>query len=324
MRRREFVALLGASVACPFAAVAQEPGRSYRLGLLLPFPRDAPYHIAFFEELRRDGFVEGKNLTVDYRDCGLRGDLTSQYAEELVKAQVDVIQAGGGAAVHAAQHATSSIPVVGVADDMVAEGLAASMALPGGNTTGISILATELDGKRQEILIEAVPGLRRMAAVGDSSTLSETKAHALQDAARARHIDLEILRIANGEEIAAAIDKAQASGVTALNVLASPMLHANFPLITEQAKAFRLPAIFQWPELAEAGGFAAYGPPLTSGELPERVARLIVKLFRGIKPADTPIEQPTKFELVLNLKTADAMGVTVPPTLVARANKVIE
>jgi len=327
MRRREFIALMGASATWPFAATAQEPGRTYRLGPLAPFPRDAPFYIKggpFFEELRNNGFIEGKNLTVDYRDYGLHGDLISQYAAELLNAQVDVIVAGGGIAVRTAQQATKTIPIVGVADDMVAEGLVPSMARPSGNTTGFSILATELDGKRQEILIEAVPKLRRMAALADSSTLSEMKARALQDAAQARRIDLDILRIGKREEIAAAIDKARQSGATALNVLSSPMLHANHHLIMERVATLRWPAMYQWPEVAEEGGFAAYGPRLGSGEFPERLARMIVKVFCGVKPADIPVEQPTKFDLVINLKTARAMGVTVPEALLARADKVIE
>ena len=327
MRRREFIALVGASITWPFAALAQEPGRTYRLGPLAPFPRDAPFYIKggpFFEELRANGFIEGKNLTVVYRDYGPHVDLISQCAAELVDAQVDVIVGGGGIATRAAQQATKTIPIVGTADDMVAEGLVPSMARPSGNTTGFSILATELDGKRQEILVEAVPKLRRMAALADSSTLSEMKARALQDAAQARGIDLDILRIGKSEEIAAAIDKARQSGATALNVLASPMLHANHQLILQRVATLRWPAMYQWPELAEEGGFAAYGPRLGSGEFPERLARLIVKVFRGIKPADIPVEQPTKFDLVINLKTAKSIGVTVPEGLLARADKVIE
>jgi putative ABC transport system substrate-binding protein len=327
MRRREFISVIVGATAWPFAAMAQEPGRTYRLGPLAPFPREAPFYIKggpFFQELRNNGFIEDKNLTVEYRDYSLHGDLVSQYAAELVNAQVDVIVAGGGMAVRAAQKATKTIPIVGVADDMVGEGLVPSMARPSGNTTGFSILATELDGKRQEILIEALPTLRRMAALADSSTLSEMKARALQDAARARRIDLDILWIGKGEEIAAAIDKAQQSGAAALNVFSSPMLHSNSKLIMERAAALRMPAIYQWPEMAEEGGFAAYGPRLGSGEFPERLARMIVKVFRGVKPADIPVEQPTKFELVINLKTAKAMGVMVPEALLARADKVIE
>jgi len=323
MKRRQFVALMaGEIVTWPLAALAQQVGRTYRLGCLLPFPRDAPVNVAFFDELRRRGFTEGQNLAVEYRAFGINIDLISRYTAELVKAQPDVIYAGGAVAVRAIQQATKTIPIVGISGDMVGEGLVESLARPNGNTTGISILATELDGKRQEILIEAVPGLRHMAALADSSTLTETKAHALQDAARARNIELSVHRIAKGEEIAAAIDMAQASGAAALNVLASPMLDRSGRLIIERVAALGLPAIYQWPERAEEGGFAAYGSRFT--QLSDLAARLAGNLLRGTKPADLPIEQPTKFELVINLKTAKALGVAVPPTLLARADEVIE
>jgi putative ABC transport system substrate-binding protein len=225
-------------------------------------------------------------------------------------------------AVRAVQQATKTISIVGVADDMVGEGLVETLARPNGNTTGISILATELDGKRQEILIEAVPGIRRMAALADSSTLTETQARALEDAARARNIDLFIHRIAKGSEIAGAIDMVHASGATALNVFASPMFFGNGQLIMERVAALRLPAMYQWPEMAEEGGFAAYGPRATYIRV--LAARLTVKILRGVKSADIPIEQPTQFEVVINVKTARAMGVTVPEALLARADKVIE
>ena len=323
MKRRQFVALMASEIVTwPLVALAQQVGRTYRLGCLLPFPRDAPVNVAFFDELRRRGFIEGQNLAVEYRAFGLHFDLISQYAAELVKAQPDVIYAGGEVAIRAVQRATKTTPIVGISGDMVGEGLVESLARPNGNTTGISILATELDGKRQEILIEAVPGLRHMAALADSSTLTETKAHALQEAARARNIDLAIHRITKSEEIAAAIDSVQASGATALNVLASPMLDRNGPLIMERVAALGLPAIYQWPERAEEGGFAAYGSRFI--QLSDLAARLAGNLLRGTKPADLPIEQPTKFELVINLKTAKALGVAVPPTLLARADAVIE
>jgi putative tryptophan/tyrosine transport system substrate-binding protein len=322
MTRREFIALVGASVTWPFAAMAQQARRSYRLGVLAPFTRDVPFNVAFYDELRRLGFVEGQNLTIDIRVFVPHVELISKYAAELVNARPDVIYAGGGVAIRAVQKTTKTIPIVGITDDMVGEGFVESLARPNGNTTGVSILATELDGKRQDILIEAVPGLRRMAALADASTLTGTKARALQDAARAQSIDLYIHWIAKGDEIAAAIDKAQVSGATALNVFASPMLHSNSQLIMERAVALRLPAMYQWPEMAEEGGFAAYGPRLSESSVV--AARLAAKLLRGTKPGDIPIEQPTKFELVINLKTAKAMGVTVPPALLARADKVIE
>jgi putative tryptophan/tyrosine transport system substrate-binding protein len=323
MRRREFIALAGASVTWPVAAMAQQPGRTYRLAWLSPFTRDAPFNVAFFDELRRRGFIEGQNLTIDFRAFTTHLDLISQYAVELATARPDVIYAGGGVAARAVQQATKNIPIVAVADDMVGEGLVESIARPNGNTTGISILATELDGKRQDILIEAVPGIRRMAAFADSSTLTEAKARALQAAAGAHNVELSVYRITRDEEIPAAIDRVQASGAAALNVFASPMLDGNVPLIMERVAALRLPAIYQWPAWAElGGGFIGYGPSLDL--VVGLVARFVTSLLRGAKPADLPVEQPTKFQLVINLKTAKAMGVTVPEALLARADKVIE
>ena len=322
MRRRDFITLVGGATAWPFAARAQEAGRTYRLGMLMPFPRDHPFVLGFLGELRNRGFIEGQNLAIEYRDFGPNPELSSQYAAELVKAKVDVIYGGGGAPTRAAQQATKTIPILGFSDDMVGEGLVDSLARPGGNTTGVSILAGDLDGKRQEILIEAVPGIRRIATFADAGNTAVTKLDAMQKAARAHNIELSIHRIAKGEEIAAAIEKAQASGATAVNVLASPMLWANRRLIMDWVAARRIPAMYQWPEMAEEGGFIAYGPRLT--DLPELPARLAVKLFQGIKPSELPVEQPTKFELVINLKTAKALGLTISESFLVRADKVIE
>jgi putative ABC transport system substrate-binding protein len=323
MLRREFIILIGGAAAGPFAAMAQELGRTYRLGCLLPFARDVPVNVAFFDEVRRRGFIEGQNLTIDYRAFAPHVDLISQYAAELVKTQPDVIYAGGGVAIRAVQQATKAIPILGIADDMVGEGLVDSLARPNGNTTGISILATELDGKRQEILIEAVPGLRRMAAIADSKNSVVAKLDELREAARVRDIELSIYRVAKGEEIAAAIEAAKTSGAAALNVLASAMLDVNHQLIMDRAAVLRLPAMFQWPEVGEEGGFSAYGPRFID-VLRDLQARQLVQHLRGVKLADIPVEQPTKFELVINLKTANKLGVTVPAILVARADKVIE
>jgi ABC-type uncharacterized transport system substrate-binding protein len=323
MRRREFITLIvGAIVTWPFAAMAQEAGRTYREGVLSPIACEAPWDAVVDDEMRRRGFIKGQNLTVECRDFGRNIELSSQYAAELVKAKVDVIAAYGVVAIRAAQQATKTIPILGVAEDMVGEGLVDSMARPNGNTTGVSFVATKLDGKRQEILIEAVPGLRRMAALADLKATTDAKLDALQEAARARNIELSIHRIARSEEIIAAIDMAQASGATALNVLASPLLFANRWLIMERVAALRLPAIYEWPEIAEEGGFAGYGPRLL--ETPLLTIPQMVKLLRGIKVADIPVVQPTKFELVINLKTAKALGLTVPESLLVRADKVIE
>jgi putative tryptophan/tyrosine transport system substrate-binding protein len=324
MRRREFINFLGgAAAAWPLATRAQEAGQTYRLGGLSAGPRDAPYFVAMFENLRRLGFIEGQNLTVYWHSFALHADRVSEFAADLVKANVDAILASGDLATRAAQGATHSIPIFGTSDDMVRSELVKSLARPEGNTTGISMFSTELDGKRQEILIEAVPGLRRMAALADSTTTALTQLRVLQDAARARNVELSIQRITRPEEIAAAIDAAKAWGAAALNVLASPVLFGNRQIVLERVAALRLPAIYQFPEVAQDGGCVAYGPRLVKifGEL---VTRQLVKLLRGTKPADVPVEQPTKFDLVINLKTAKALGLTIPPTLLATADEVIE
>jgi putative tryptophan/tyrosine transport system substrate-binding protein len=320
MRRREFIALLGASVTWPFAALAQQAGRTYRVGGVFVSPRNAPWFVAMFDELRRHGFIEGQNLTLDWRRSGPRID---SIVADLVKAHIDVICVGGDAAIRAAQQATTTIPILGITEDMVGAGFVNSLARPGGNTTGFSILATELDGKRQEILIEAVPGLRRMAALADSNATRSPQLQPMQDAARARGVELSIYRIASAEEITSAIDAAKASSAAALNVLSSPLLFGNRQIVMQLVAELRLPAIYEWPEAAEEGGFVAYGPRVVQ-IFRELMAQQLVKLLRGTKPADIPIEQPTKFELVINLKTATALGITVPATLVARADKVIE
>jgi putative ABC transport system substrate-binding protein len=277
---------------------------------------------AFLDPARQRGFIEGQNLIFDDRVYASPDYPFAEWADELVKARVDVIVAAGDLAIRAAQKATRTIPILGITDDMLGAELVSSLARPDANTTGVSILATELDGKRQEILIEAVPGLRRMVALADPNRAA-VKLEALQEAARARNIELSIQRIASGEEIGAAIDRAHASGAKALNVLASPLLYATRKLIMDRANALSLPAIYQWPETAAEGGFAAYGPSLIE-VFREPYGRQLVQLLRGIKPPDIPIEQPTKFELVINLKTAKAMRVTVPESLLVRADKVIE
>jgi ABC-type uncharacterized transport system substrate-binding protein len=322
MRRREFIALMGASVAWSVPALAQEAGRIYRLGGVAVGPRTAPYFVPMFDELRRLGFIEGRNITIDWLSYGPRVDLIPEFVAGLVKARVDVIYATGDLAIRAAQRATTTIPILGATEDMVGSRLVNSLPRPGGNTTGLSVLATELDGKRQEILIEAVPGIRRMAAIADTNTTAAAQFQALQYAARARGVELSIHRITRPEEIPAAIDAAKASDAAALNVLESPIFYGNRQIIMQSVAALRLPAIYSFPEEAEEGGFVAYGPRLF--HMYELMAQQLVKLLRGIKPADIPVEQPTKFELVINLKTANALGITVPATLVARADKVIE
>ena len=265
MRRRAFITLLGGAAAVsptfwPLATRAQEAGRTYRLGILHNQGRQAPQFPPFFDELRRLGFVEGQNLIVDGRGFAVRAEQFPTLAAELVKAGVDAILCGGAAAARAAQEATRTIPILTLTDDMVGQGLVASLARPGGNTTGISILATELDGKRQEILMEMVPAARRMAALGDANTAATQNMRALQDATRGRGVEISIHLVERPERIVPAIDDAQHLGAEALNVLASPVLYARRLDIFERTKTLRLPAIYQSPEYAEDGGLIGYGP----------------------------------------------------------------
>jgi putative ABC transport system substrate-binding protein len=304
------------------AALAQQPGRTYRLGILSNYARDAPIWVMLLDELAKSGFAEAKNLGVDPRGFAIQPDQAAAVAAELVNSGVDVIISPGKQITAAVQATTRTIPILSVSDDMIADGLVPSLAHPGGNLTGISILASELDGKRQEILMELVPAARHMVVLVDPGTAAPLQLEALRQATAARGVELSVVPVGRPEEIAAAIDKATDAGATALNVLASPLLNRSRRLIIERSAALRLAAMFQWPETAEEGGLAAYGPRFT--EIYRQLASQLVKLLRGTKPADLPVEQPTRFELVVNLKTASALGITIPPLILARADEVIE
>ena len=260
---------------------------------------------------------------VDDRGFGLRVDELADHASAIVKAEVDLIVCSGNPCVRAAQRVTKTLPILALAEDMVRSGFVASLAKPGGNTTGVGILTSELNSKRQEILLEVVPGVRRMATLADTSSSSSPQLQALQDAARARGVGLLIYQVTRAEEIAGAIDAAKNSGATALNVLASAFLWNNRQIILPRVAALGLPAIYQFPAAAEEGGFIGYGSRLD--QIYRNIwARQLVKLLRGAKPADIPVEQPTNFELIVNLKTAAALGLTIPESFLVRADKVIE
>ena len=322
MRRRKFITLLGGAAATfPLAARAQQ-GRTYRLGFFIPAGRDTPAVVAFLDELRLNGFVGGQNLNVIATGFNVRREQLAEQAALIVKAAPDAIVGGPDIYTLALQAATQTIPIISMSEDMIAEGLVASLAHPGGNTTGLSIMSPELNGKRQEILIEAVPGLRRIAALSDSTVARPRQIQDLQNAARARGIELSIFGVAKPEEIVTAINAAKSSGVQALNFLASSQFFPISNTVMERIVAVRLPSIHHWPETAEQGGLLAYGSRFT-GMFRQR-ARQLVKILRGAKPADIPVEQPTTFKLVINLKTAKAIGHEVPAGLVLRADKVIE
>jgi putative ABC transport system substrate-binding protein len=323
MRRREFMMLMGGVAAqWPHAMLAQEVGRIYRVGLMTSSLKIAGSPItAFFDELGVLGFVEGQNLKVD-GGYGLRDEQLPEIAAAMAKSPPDVIYCAGFPQMHAAQQAMSGVPIVGLNADMLATGLVKSLAHPGGNITGISLLAPELEGKRQDILIEAVPGARRMAMLADAKGTGPQQLTALQDAARAHGVEFAVATIRTPDDIVPAMNDIKTSGAAAINVLSSPLLYGNRRLIIERAAELRLPAIYEWAETAEEGGLIGYGARLAG--VFRQAARMAVKVLHGVKPADIPIEQPTNFELVINLKTAQAIGHEIPAGLLLRADKVIE
>ena len=297
MNRRGVLALLAGAMIVTRITRAQQPGQVYRLAIMSALRRDDPVYLAFFDELRRTGFVDGENLVVDGRFL-VRDEDAAPLAEALLAGKPDLILTAGDPRTRAVQHTTQGIPILTIADDVLRHGLVDSLSHPRGNTTGISILATEIDGKRQELLIELVPEARHIAALVDPDITPPTALRELQSAAEARGITLFIHSAARPQEIAGAIDAAHEVGAQALNVLAAPSLNANRTVIIERTAALRIPAIYQWPETAEAGGLIAYGPRFT--EVFRQVARQAVKIFNGAKPVDIPVEQPTRFELVVN------------------------
>ncbi|WFU82091.1 ABC transporter substrate-binding protein [Bradyrhizobium sp. CIAT3101] len=323
MQRRQFIGLIGGAAAWSLASHAQERGRIYRLGIMTAsLKKGEPPIVAFFDELQMSGFIEGKNLKVDGGAYGPRNEQLPEIVAAIAKSPPDVIWCSTEAQMRVTHAAVRDVPIVGLTTDMVATGLVKSLASPGGNITGISLLSPELDSKRQDILIDAVPGARRMAALADGNATTPSQLDSLRDATSARGIELVIFTVRMTEDILTVMNEIKTSNVAAINVLGSPLLFANRRLIIERSAVLRLPTIFEWPEMAEEGGLIGYGARASS--IFRQGARMVVKVLRGVKPADIPVEQPTNFELVINLKTAQAIGHEVPAALVLRADQVIE
>ena len=322
MKRREFITLLGgAAAAWPLAARAQQGGVPV-VGVLRPNRKDVLETFAepFRRYMKAIGWEEGRNIRYLFLWLEARAERAPLLAGEFVAQNVDLIVTFGDPATRAAQHATAAIPIVAMTDDMVGSGLVASLARPGGNTTGVSILASELDVKRLEVLHEFVPQARRIAILADTTTIS-TRAQ-LASAARDLHVEPVWFEAGSPEELSRALDALTAAKVDAVNVLASPLLNFWRLQIIDWMRDARLAAVYQWPESVEDGGLLAYGP--RNLLCYRHLVSLVDKVLRGAKPADLPIEQPTKFELAVNLKTAGAIGMTIPPTLLLRADEVIE
>ncbi len=277
---------------------------------------------AFVQRLRELGWIEGRTVAIEYRWAEGRDERYSEIAAEFVGLKVDVIVTAGGA-VSAVKQATSVIPIVfALAADPIGSGLVASLARPGGNVTGLSIQSTDLAGKRVELLREVVPGLRRlaiMANVGYRAAVLEM--HEVEAAARTLGIDVAILESRRADDIASAFEEIE-DRAEALYVPAEPLVNANRIRINTLARAARLPTMFGFREYLEAGGLVSYGPNVPG--LFRRAAEVVDKILRGAAPGDIPVEQPTTFELVINLETAKALGLTVSQAILARADEVIE
>jgi putative ABC transport system substrate-binding protein len=324
MRRREFVFLLGGgSVALPLAALAQ-PAKLPTIGFLGASTRVnwTQWTEAFVQRLRGLGWVDGSTVTIEYRWADGRTERYAEIAAEFVRLKVNVIVTVGSA-VLAAKQATSTIPIVfAIAVEPVGSGLVASLARPGGNVTGLSVESTELAGKRIEILRELLPALRRLAVIADVGyPASVIEIGEVRAAAGKLGLDVDVLEIRRAEDIAPAFGGLN-GGTQALYVCSDALVNANHARINTLALGARLPTIHAFRDLLGAGGFMSYGA--RPSEMFRQAGDIVDKILRGAKPADIPVEQPTKFELVINLTTAKALGLTIPESFLLRADEVIE
>jgi putative ABC transport system substrate-binding protein len=327
MRRRGVIAGLGgALLAWPRVVRAQQRGRVHRIGVLDRLsPRLNSANIdAFTEGLRHLGYVEKQNLAIEYRSADGNNARFPALAAELVALPVDVIVARGTPAVLAARNATNTIPIVMAASgEPIGVGVVESLARPGGNVTGLSAFAAELAGKRIELLREMIPNMVRISALLNmGNPVFAFEWTNMQTAAEALRLQRQLLDVRSREDIATAFDTARAWQSHGLIVGTDTLTQANREMIAELAATHRLPAMYTAREFAEAGGLIVYG--VIYPDLYRRAAEYVDRILRGAKPAELPVQQPTKFELVVNLKAAKAIGLEPPPALLARADEVIE
>lgn len=321
MRRREFVLLLGAATLVAPADTHAQASRKPVVGWLVAGRSGgSPITDAVVAELSRLGWIDGQTVTYTWRIAESDPARIPALAAELVARKVDLIIAPSPPAAQAAQRATATIPIIALADDMQGSGFVRSLAHPGGNMTGVSILASELDAKRLALLVEMVPTARRVAALADSK--DGPSLPQLSTVARELSLDLRIYEARSADEIGPALDAIAAASVDAVNVLASVILHNARDIVMARIAAARLPAIYQWPEYTADGALMAYGPRQTL--ISRQMAKLVDRVLRGAPVAELPVEQPAAFELVINARTGKALGLVAPPALLARADEVIE
>jgi putative tryptophan/tyrosine transport system substrate-binding protein len=322
MRRRELILLLGGAMTTAPAVQAQQKAMPV-VGILSAGSPNAPLSAAFRQGLSESGYVEEQNLAIEYRWADGHYDRLPRLAGDLVGRKVDVIVASGTTAVLAAKNATSTIPIVFSTGDPVGRGLVASLARPGGNLTGVAVMATELMPKRLELLSELVPRAGVIALlVNPSSASAEHQMRDVQEAARVKGLQLAILKADTESEIEVAFATLVQLHAGALAVGPDPLFDNRREQLVAMAGRYVVPAIYEFREWVEVGGLISYGPSRTGTS--HQVGTYVGKILKGAKPADLPVEQPTTFELVVNLKTAKALGLTVPPSILARADEVIE
>jgi putative tryptophan/tyrosine transport system substrate-binding protein len=326
MRRRDFICVLSGAVAWPLTAGAQQPGRSYRLAYLALLPgEDMTLAKPFLQRLQELGYTEGKNITLVYRSADGRPERLPEIAAELVQTRPDVLVTGFGTlAAKAAMAATTTIPVVfTMVGDPIGAGLVVSLSRPGANVTGFSDLASEFATKRLQLLQNLVPGQKLIAVLGNPDTpFTALALKQVKTAAAANHQPLAVFEARNPAEISAGIEAAIKSGAAGLMTLDDPLLLSARQQIIKLLADARLPAIYGLRDYVEANGLMSYS--MNRPQMSRRAADYVDKILKGAVPADLPVEQPTKFELTINLKTAKALGIDIPSSLLAIADKVIE
>jgi putative tryptophan/tyrosine transport system substrate-binding protein len=322
VKRRELITLLGGAAVWPLAARAQQSGKIWRIGLIAH--EQLKHYDVLFEQLRQLGYVEGHNIIVERRYAQGRAERFEEFAAEMVRLKADLIIVNTTPAAIAVKKATTTIPIViPTAIDPVGAGLISSLAHPGGNITGSTILSAELSAKRLELLKEVIPGLSRMEVLWNGANPANSLAwRQTQDAAVALGVALQPHAVQGPNDLELAFALMAQERSDALFVLEDALIIQYLKRIVEFAIEKRLPTVFGHRDRVEAGGLMSYGPRFS--EMMRRAASQVDKILRGARPADLPLEQPTAFEFVINLKTANALGLTVSPLLLSRADEVIE